>query len=94
MQLSISIRHGIALACAVPLVLVCMPNAAALSLVMVQRASMLGVLPPPFSVTGCDALVGAVMGATVVATVGLQAPWLAAACGRRLMVRASCAWRC
>lgn len=86
-QAGFGARHGSAIALAVPLVLVCMPNGIALSLVMVQRASMMGVMPAPFARVGCDALLGAVMGATVLATLGLQAPWIAGACGRRLQVQ-------
>ncbi|KAK9806066.1 hypothetical protein WJX73_010823 [Symbiochloris irregularis] len=79
---SLTTRFAIALAGAVPLGIITVPNAVALSSVMLQRASMVG--HTPLGMLGCDALVGPIMGVSTLASMGMLAPWLAGALGPRL----------
>ena len=63
-----------------------LPNGIALSLVMLQRASMGGAAPPPFTPYTADAVSAGVIGLVVLAVGGGLAPWVARACHRRLLV--------
>ena len=71
----------------VPHLLAVLPNGIALSLVMVQRASMGGAAPAPFTPYASDLVSGGVMGLTVLAVAGGAAPWFAHACRPYLGVR-------
>ena len=80
---------GLRLSCllTVPYVCAMLPNGIALSLVMLQRASMGGAAPPPFTPFVADALSAGVVGLVVLGVGGGLAPWLAHACRPRLRVR-------
>ena len=72
--------HRLTAALAVPYLLAVLPHGVSLSLVMVQRASMGGAAPAPFTPYATDMISGGVIGLTVLAVGGLVAPWLAHAC--------------
>lgn len=72
--------HRLTALLVIPHLLAVLPNGIALSLVMVQRASMGGAAPAPFTPYASDVISGGVMGLTVLAVAGCAAPWFAHAC--------------
>ena len=72
---------------AVPYLGATLPNGVALSLVMLQRASMGGAAPAPFTPYVTDAVSAGVVGLVTLAVGGGLAPWVAHACRPRLRVR-------